>query len=125
MSTKLQAIKSCRSLASEITDSGAKLYDLLGRENDLKVSRQKAIQFLDNISRNLDSNAEQEYIEKCIKDLIVQQKEQLVQMEKMVKSLEQDEKNLESKIKKRSGELERAEKRMKSLQSVRPAFMDE
>lgn len=125
MSTKLNSIKSCRSLASEITDSGAKLYDLLGRENELKVSRQKAILFLDNISRNLDSNAEQEYIEKCIKDLIIQQKEQLTQMEKMVKSLEQDEKNLESKIKKRSGELERAEKRMKSLQHVRPAFMDE
>jgi len=125
MSTKLNSIKSCRSLASEITDSGAKLYDLLGRENELKVSRQKAIQFLDNISRNLDSNAEQEYIEKCIKDLIIQQKEQLTQMEKMVRSLEQDEKNLESKIKKRGGELERAEKRMKSLQHVRPAFMDE
>jgi len=92
MSTKLQSIKSCRSLASEITDSGAKLYDLLGRENDLKVSRQKAIQFLDNISRNLDSNAEQEYIEKCIKDLIINQNEQLAQMVKMVKSLEQDEK---------------------------------
>ena len=34
-------------------------------------------------------------------------------------------KNLEGKIKKRSIELERAEKRIKSLQSVRPAYMDE
>ena len=46
-------------------------------------------------------------------------------MGKMLEELEKDEKNLEAKIKKRSVELERAEKRMKSLQTVRPAFMDE
>jgi hypothetical protein len=36
-----------------------------------------------------------------------------------------DEKNLEAKIEKKRAELERNEKRLKSLQSVRPAFMDD
>ncbi|OMJ66667.1 hypothetical protein SteCoe_36415 [Stentor coeruleus] len=125
LNTKLQNLKSARELASEITESGAKLFDLLSREKDLKEARDKALAFLDNISRNLDSNAEQEYIRNCIRDIINSQTGSLSQMEKMLEELEKDEKNLESKIKKRSVELERAEKRIKSLQSVRPAYMDE
>lgn len=118
-------MKSARELASEITESGAKLHDLLNKEKDLKEARDKALAFLDNISRNLDSNAEQDYIRNCIRDIINGQTGSLGQMEKMLEELEKDEKNLEAKIKKRSVELERAEKRIKSLQSVRPAYMDE
>ena len=81
--------------------------------------------FLNNLSGSLDSNAEQDYIRRCIKDIIQNQESSLSQMGKMLEDLEKDEKNLEGKIKKRSVELERAEKRMKSLQTVRPAFMDE
>ena len=116
LNTKLQNLKSARELASEITDSGAKLFDLLSREKDLKEARDRALAFLDNISHNLDSNAEQEYIRNCIRDIINGQTGSLSQMEKMLEELEKDEKNLESKIKK---------KRIKSLQSVRPAYMDE
>jgi hypothetical protein len=43
-------------LANEITEIGAKLYDSLGKEKELKVSREKAINFIDNIS--LESNSE-------------------------------------------------------------------
>ena len=125
LNTKLQNLKSARELASEITDSGAKLFDLLSREKDLKEARDRALAFLDNISRNLDSNAEQEYIRSCIRDIINGQTGSLSQMESMLEELEKDEKTLEAKIKKRSIELERAEKRIKSLQSVRPAYMDE
>jgi clusterin-associated protein 1 len=125
LSAKLQNLKSARELASEITESGAKLFDLLSREKDLKEARDHALAFLDNISRNLDSNAEQEYIRNSIRSIISGQTGSLSQMEKMLEELEKDEKALEAKIKKRSVELERAEKRMKSLQSVRPAYMDE
>lgn len=112
-------------MASEITETGAKLFDLLSREKDLKEARDRALSFLDNISRNLDSNAEQEYIRNCIRDIINTQTGSLSQMEKMLEELEKDEKNLEAKIKKRGAELERAEKRIRSLQAVRPAYMDE
>ena len=57
-------------MAGEITESGAKLYDLIGHERDLRANREKAIEFLDSISKNLDSNTEQQYIEGAIKKII-------------------------------------------------------
>ena len=124
-SSKLQSVKSARGLASEITESGAKLYDLLGREKELREARDKALTFLDNITRNLDSNAEQDYIRKCIRDIMQEQTQSLFTMEKMLADLEKDEQTLDTKIKKKATELERAEKRAKALQTVRPAYMDE
>lgn len=70
MSSKLHNLKAARTLATEITESGAKLFDFLGQERDLREARDKAIEFLDSISRNLDTNTEQAYIEKCIRNII-------------------------------------------------------
>ena len=44
---KLTDIKATKKLASDITESGAKLYDLLQREKELRKARIKALQFLD------------------------------------------------------------------------------
>ena len=46
-------------------------------------------------------------------------------MRKEVEESEADERNLDVKIKKKQEELERTEKRVKSLENVRPQFMDE
>jgi clusterin-associated protein 1 len=70
MSSKLHNLKAARTLATEITESGAKLFDFLGQERDLRDARDKALEFLDSISRNLDTNTEQAYIEKCIRNII-------------------------------------------------------
>ena len=72
---KIPALKAARELANEITEVGAKLFDSLDKENELRAARNKAIEFLDSISKNLNSNSEQEYIEKCIRDLIGNQDE--------------------------------------------------
>lgn len=125
ITSKLNNLKAARSLANEITETGAKLYDLLGKENDLRESREKVIEFLDSISRNLGSNTEQEYIEKCIRDLVGNQGQQMGQMKEMIDNLKQDEKELESKIQRRGAELERSEKRLKNIEKIRPEFMDE
>ena len=125
LSSKLFDLKQARQMAKDITEIGAKLFDMMDKEVDLQVSRNNALEFLDSLSKNLDSNKEQEYIEKCIMDIISTQKESVSQMEKMYENLKQDEENLELKIKRKSDELERAEKRLKSIQNVRPAFMDE
>lgn len=58
MSSKLHNLKAARTLATEITESGAKLFDLLGQEKELKDARDKALEFLESISRNLDTNTE-------------------------------------------------------------------
>ena len=70
MSSKLHNLKAARTLATEITESGAKLFDFLGQERELREARDKALEFLDSISRNLDTNTEQAYIEKCIRNII-------------------------------------------------------
>ena len=64
-------------------------------------------------------------IRKCIRDIMQDQTQSLVTMEKMLADLEKDEQTLDTKIKKKATELERAEKRAKALQTVRPAYMDE
>jgi clusterin-associated protein 1 len=85
MSSKLHNLKAARQLATEITESGAKLYDLLGSERELKESREKALEFLDSISRNLDTNTEQVYIEKCIGGIIDNQTKKMTEIEDTVK----------------------------------------
>jgi clusterin-associated protein 1 len=118
-------LKAAKQLATEITESGAKLYDLLGSEKELKESRDKALEFLDSISRNLDTNTEQQYIEKCIRNIIDQQTRKMTEMEDTVKQLRQDEAELDNKIKRRSQELERAEKRLKGIENVKPEYQEE
>ena len=101
MSSKLHNLKAARTLATEITESGAKLFDLLGQERELKESRDKAIEFLDSISRNLDTNTEQQYIEKCIGNIINNQTVKMKEMEDTVKQLKLDEGELLNKLNRR------------------------
>jgi clusterin-associated protein 1 len=125
INSKLSNLKQARSLANDITETGAKLYDSLGKENDLRESREKALEFLDSISRNLGSNTEQEYIEKCIRDLVGGQSEQMDEMNNMIEALRQDEKELENKIQRKAADLERTDKRLQGISQVRPEFLDE
>eukprot|EP01017_Pseudomicrothorax_dubius_P047004 TRINITY_DN8377_c0_g1_i1.p1 TRINITY_DN8377_c0_g1~~TRINITY_DN8377_c0_g1_i1.p1 ORF type:complete len:413 (-),score=143.73 TRINITY_DN8377_c0_g1_i1:1204-2442(-) len=122
---KVSNVKEMKSMATEITEKGAKLFDLVTKEPELKAARDKAIGFLNNISRSFEGNNEQAYIEKCVRDIIGQQGESIREMRGHLDTLERDEKQLDEKIKRRTLELDRAEKRLKSLMNVRPAFMDE
>ena len=60
-----------------------------------------------------------------MREIIKQQTENIDNMRKYVDNLEKDEKLLEEKIRRQGTELERAEKRLKTLTNVRPGFMDE
>lgn len=55
---KLQNLKATRQVAQDISQIGGRLFDLVSKEQDLRVHRDKAIHFLENISRNLESNNE-------------------------------------------------------------------
>ena len=107
--------KLTRQLASEITLSGAKIFDGLKREPELQVARNAAIH------RNMDLDQ----IEAAVQEAIQQVKDNVVQVEQHTADMEKDKKNLEAKIEKRKAELDRSEKRLNTLQSVRPAYMDE
>uniref|UniRef100_A0A0G4H231 Clusterin-associated protein 1 n=1 Tax=Chromera velia CCMP2878 TaxID=1169474 RepID=A0A0G4H231_9ALVE len=125
ISNKLHDLKAARQAASTLLESGATLHDLLGKEKENSEARERAIAFLDSVSRNLDRNTEAEYIERSIHQLMKQDAEKLSDLKASMADLTADEKKLRASIQKRSQEIERAEKRLKSLKSVRPAFLDE
>jgi len=120
---KLQNVKQMKSQAQEITDSGAKLYSLLGQEEDLKKARENALTFLENLSKQGDG--ENNWIRNSVENLVENQRSQIINTEKMVENLKGDESRLTEKLSKKQNELSIIEKRVKSLQSVRPPFMDE
>jgi len=126
LSIKPSDITLARTLASEVTSRGAHVYELLQRDTqELRGSRAAALQFLDAVSGNLDSRAESEYLERSVRDAIATAKDTIMTLDKQLHELQDDENNIMNKINKRKAELERNQKRLESLQSVRPAFMDE
>ncbi|CAD8054482.1 unnamed protein product [Paramecium sonneborni] len=123
--SKLSNIKSHKILAQEITDLATRLYDQLGKEDEVKLAREKALQFLSNVSRGGNSQSEQSYIQKCIQTILKQQEQNIQEMSKYVVNLEREQKQLEEKIKRKTKELEQAEKRLKGMTSVKPAYQEE
>ncbi|CAM9151321.1 unnamed protein product, partial [Chrysoparadoxa australica] len=125
MASQLTSIKSARHLATEITEKGARLHDLMGKEKEARRARIKAVAFLEAISGNMSNTMELRYVEDAVKELLVDAKEKIELLQKQTEDLTADEQSLRGHIKKKRAELERNEKRLRSLQSHRPAFADE
>ena len=106
-SYRLQDIKGARSLASDITERGAKLHDLLKQEIEIRAERAKSIRFLDAISGNLENGSEQQYIEKALTDIIETTKDDAEKLKKQCGDLGADENALREKIKRKQNDLER------------------
>ncbi|XP_036398028.1 clusterin-associated protein 1 homolog [Megalops cyprinoides] len=115
LGSKIADLKAARQLASEITSKGATLYDLLGKEVDLREMRTAAI------ARPLEINETEKALRAAIKEVL----ENVQKTKDMLNNVSSDESSLEAKIEKKKQELERNQKRLQTLQSVRPAFMDE
>ncbi|KAJ3086321.1 Clusterin-associated protein 1 [Quaeritorhiza haematococci] len=115
ISSKVNQLKACRLLASDITEKGATLHDLLGKEIELRDIRASVI------SRPFDLKA----IGAAVNEAIKLMQNQIISTNATLENLAADESNLVAKIDKKKVELDRAEKRLKSLQGVRPAYMDE
>ena len=113
--TKIAELKRARQLASEITVKGSSLHQLLGREVELREIRKNSI------ARPMDLNEIENYIDNLVKTTVAENEKIRTQLQ----NIASDEANLSAKIEKRKAELERNQKRLKSLESVRPAFMDE
>uniref|UniRef100_H3CXI0 Clusterin associated protein 1 n=1 Tax=Tetraodon nigroviridis TaxID=99883 RepID=H3CXI0_TETNG len=108
-------LKAARQLASVITSKGASLCDLLAKEVDLKESRSVAM------AKPFEMNE----IEKALRAAIRDDLESLETTRDMLSKLVSDEPTLDGKIQKKKQELERNQKRFRTVQSVRPAIMDE
>uniref|UniRef100_A0A8C1DAV5 Clusterin associated protein 1 n=2 Tax=Cyprinus carpio TaxID=7962 RepID=A0A8C1DAV5_CYPCA len=115
LGSKIADLKVARQLGSEITAKGAALFDLLGHEEDLRESRAAAI------ARPLEITETESALRAAVKDVT-----EGIQMTKdLLNNVSSDEASLEAKIEKKKQDLERNQKRLQTLQSVRPAFMDE
>ncbi|XP_065831936.1 putative leucine-rich repeat-containing protein DDB_G0290503 [Oscarella lobularis] len=113
---KTSDLKLVRQLASEITEHGSSLSALLKQEVELQEMRVAVIARsleLDKIVRALKTSTSNQVHGKT--------RESVHRLE----NLAGDEANLEARIEKKKQELERNQKRLKSLQNVIPAFMDE
>lgn len=73
------------------------------------------------ISRPLEINETEKALRAAIKEVL----ESVDKTKDMLNNVSSDETSLESKMEKKKQELERNQKRLQTLQSVRPAFMDE
>ena len=104
-----------RRLASEVTQRGALLHDLLSEEEKLRSARQNAL------ARPLDVTEVEAHINTATEAV----EESIKRTEEAISESSKDEKNLEAKLEKRKAELERTEKRLESLKKVRPQYMDE
>lgn len=98
---------------------------MLDKEKQLKDAREKAIEFLDNLSKNTDSKKEQEQIEKRIINILQNQQNTLEQLDDHVNHLKLRYGELDEEIKLKQVELERSEKRLESLKNARPAHLIE
>ncbi|XP_024134230.1 clusterin-associated protein 1 homolog isoform X2 [Oryzias melastigma] len=113
--SRISDLKAARQLASEVTTKGAAMYDLLGKEVDLRERRTAAI------ARPLDINETEKALRAAIKEVL----ENVEKTKDMLNNVVSDEASLDAKIEKKKQDLERHQKRLQTLQSVRPAFMDE
>lgn len=109
LTSKIAKLKACRQLATSITEKGAELFDLLGREIELRDQRNSVI------SRPFELMTIEKAVTESIENVSLKLKDTIHQYE----NLQADESNLTSKIEKKKQEYDRAEKRLRSLQSVR------
>jgi hypothetical protein len=112
-------IASARALASEVTERGARLFEHLKRDGEIRDARNAALRFLDAVSGSLDSRAESEYLERSVREAIGVAKDETAALERQLAELAEDEKAVDSKMAKRRAELDRNQKRLESLQNVR------
>ncbi|KYN14717.1 Clusterin-associated protein 1 [Trachymyrmex cornetzi] len=148
ISDKINELKTTRQLASQLTINGAALFDLLGREVELREIRNT------KIARQFDTSE----IEVALKDVIENTRKEISETKKQIDNVKDKivlaclkfkllrlistkifyydatvillinkdtEQNLDARIERRKTELDRNQKRLHTLKKVRPAFMEE
>jgi clusterin-associated protein 1 len=102
---------------------GQKLFQLLNKETDSKFNREKALSILTRILKEYNQSSKN--IEKYIEKLMSGEENHVVELENFLQSLKNKKSHLEDQIKEKNLELERSEKKLKSLTSIKPAYLEE
>ncbi|XP_028161391.1 clusterin-associated protein 1 [Ostrinia furnacalis] len=115
VTNRLGEIKLARSLATDITAQGAFLYDLLAKEAENKEVREQAL------SRPLDMSA----MEASLRRALESAGGQLSAAREQITNVAASEAALDAKLERRRAELLRAEKRLHTVQKIKPAYAGE
>jgi clusterin-associated protein 1 len=102
-------------LSASVPKHSVDLHDLL--ENELQVRELR--------TKVLSSMPPLDEVDKCVRAAVDTTGTRLEQLTKQIEQLTSDEDTLRSKIKARKHEFERQAKRLVSVQTLRPAYMDE
>ena len=121
ITTRQKEIKEVKELSSSIVETGLNLLDLLDKEKMLKSSRDKALEFLDNLTKGGESKKEQEQVEKRIISILQQQQDTIEQLDSHVNQLRATESELDEEIKLKNLEAERSEKKLAGISSYKPS----
>ena len=100
------------------------MLDLLDKEKGLKQARDQAIKYLDGITSNYDNSKDAE-IEKKIMSILSGQEKALEQLDTHVNELKQVQNEIGQELQIKKEELERAEKRLESIQHATPSHQIE
>ena len=98
--------------------------DLLDKEKGLKQARDQAIEYLDSISTSYDNSKDAE-IEKKIMQILSGQEKALEQLDTHVNELKQTQNEIGQELQIKKEELQRAEKRLESIQHAAPSHQSE
>jgi clusterin-associated protein 1 len=120
ITSRLKDIKEVKGLSNEIIEIGLNLLDLMDKEKTLKDSREKALDFLDSIAKSIDGKREQEEISKRLIDILQKQENTMEQLDSHIEQLKTKQESLSEEVKIKRAELERAEKRLESIQHIKP-----
>jgi clusterin-associated protein 1 len=101
LSSKVGDIRRCRTLAADITQQGARLFDMLKKEDQMRETRQRVV----------GSNLELDQVAEQMRTQIATVTESVATVERSINDIASDEANLEAKIEKKRQELERNQQR--------------
>ncbi|KAG8341658.1 hypothetical protein TRVL_07513 [Trypanosoma vivax] len=111
----VQDAKRVQQLCSDLTNDGSSLFYLIEEETAQRSERQRVLSRATEVGE----------FERRLRDVLKNVSRQVEQLQATIANLSADETTLEQKIESKKTQLERTQKRLKSLIAVRPAFMEE
>ena len=125
ISVCMDDVKALRAIATKVTESGARLHSLLAKEMGAEKGREEVSNFLDAANASFGQSQELERIETTLLAQLDQRKHELSALQEEFAHVEADKKDVVADVKKKKDDLDRNMRRLESLQTTRPAFMDE
>ncbi|CAF3872111.1 unnamed protein product [Rotaria sp. Silwood2] len=111
----MSTLRNARLLCSTITQKGANLHELLGKEVDAREARQEVMNRAMELSE----------VQEGVREAENAAKREFIKYDKLINNVQIDEVALDEKIAKRMEEINRHQRRLEMLKSVRPSFMND